>query len=705
MLDVSTQTTHLEIVSHLMKTISAIYHITAKESEIEAISDDITLEQTVEVPARLVTSPAIWEKVVGKVESIEPLPDSPGRFRVVIRFNLELTGFQIPQLLNLVYGNISIKRNIKLMDIQLPEEYLKHFRGPNFGISGIRRLLGVYERPLLATALKPMGSDVDELAAIARGFSLGGGDIIKDDHNLIDEGFEQFQERVFRCQETVDEANQRTGRRTLYFPNVVAPVDQLNRYVESALRHGISGILISPFLVGLDHVRCLASKYPIIVMAHPSLSGTNFHDRAHGMSPGVLLGKIFRLIGADASIFPNYGGRFSFTRGECHQIGEHLRSPLGSLKPAFPVPDRDGGQRRPGRHRLYRGLPRAPGAADLWRLAVRHHRSAARHRPGQRVLLFRLPALLPVPLLGVGHAGLVRRVHLQRGRRTQFQRLHRRRILGGGARTGLWPDPQHLYGGHRHRPRSGRIPGLPLQFPADAAGRPDPLHAGNRRAPVDGHRGALCPQTGRRKTDPVRPQDPDGRHAAPAPVGRPADLDLDHRRGWRHRLQPDHPVVPHLPGRDWRAELGPDRPAQFGLGRSHHPRLPRGRLAVRPLRRAAGHRQRLCAGGAGGGGIPAGAGVPRFPGRHVHRRPGQRQPDAGLRLSDLQGRARGQARVGLWPVWHLAGHPLPALPLDRRPALGARGPPDPLLDHGGRHPDLHPHRLEQVRAAPGGPSN
>jgi ribulose 1,5-bisphosphate carboxylase large subunit-like protein len=58
------------------------------------------------------------------------------------------------------------------------------------------------------------------------------------------------------------------------------------------------------FLLGFDCVRFLTAKYPIIVMAHPSFSGTHFHDRAHGMPPGVLLGKIFRLLGSDASIFP-----------------------------------------------------------------------------------------------------------------------------------------------------------------------------------------------------------------------------------------------------------------------------------------------------------------------------------------------------------------------------------------------------------------
>ena len=321
-----------------MKTVSVIYHITAQPDEIEKISRDITLEQTVEVPERLVASDAIREQIVGKVESIQPLPESPGRFRVTIRFNLKLTGFQIPQLLNLVYGNISIKRNIKLLDIQLPEEYLRHFPGPNFGISGLRGLLGVYRRPLLATALKPMGSTAEELAAIARSFSLGGGDIVKDDHSIIDESFEQFQERVSCCHEAIEEANEKTGRRTLYFPNVVAPIHQIEKRVEFIVRLGVPGILIAPFLVGLDCVRSLAAKYPVIVMAHPAFSGVHFHDRTHGMHPGVLLGKVFRLLGSDISIFPNYGGRFSFTREECRQICRHLREPLENLKPAFPAP-------------------------------------------------------------------------------------------------------------------------------------------------------------------------------------------------------------------------------------------------------------------------------------------------------------------------------------------------------------------------------
>ena len=39
-----------------------------------------------------------------------------------------------------------------------------------------------------------------------------------------------------------------------------------------------------------------------------------------------------------ATIFPNFGGRFSFSREDCLAIAEAARQPLGSLKPIFPAP-------------------------------------------------------------------------------------------------------------------------------------------------------------------------------------------------------------------------------------------------------------------------------------------------------------------------------------------------------------------------------
>ncbi len=321
-----------------MDKIIADYIVRAGGAEIERIAREIAFEQTVEVPETLITSDTILENIVGQVVNIQPADNTASRFRVSIAFNAELANGQISQLLNLLFGNISIKNNIKLVDVTLPPSFVRRFRGPNFGINGVRQLCGVFDRPLLSTAIKPRGASHEAFARIAHDFALGGGDIVKDDHNLVDSDFEAFKSRVSRCQAAVQEANRTTGRNTLYFPYVLSPQDRLESYLDFVLSVGIRGVLLSPFLIGLDTVRTLAEAYPLVIMAHPTFTGTFFHDPDHGVAPGVLLGKLFRLIGCDISVFPNYGGRFSFTKEDCRTIQQHLQEPLGHLSPGLPAP-------------------------------------------------------------------------------------------------------------------------------------------------------------------------------------------------------------------------------------------------------------------------------------------------------------------------------------------------------------------------------
>ena len=52
---------------------------------------------------------------------------------------------------------------------------------------------------------------------------------------------------------------------------------------------------------------------------------------------------ILRILGrpddvADASIFPSFGGRFSFTPGECRSVAEGCRMRMGTIKPCLPAP-------------------------------------------------------------------------------------------------------------------------------------------------------------------------------------------------------------------------------------------------------------------------------------------------------------------------------------------------------------------------------
>ena len=315
------------------------YRITVRDGrDINDYAQDIAIEQTVEVPLDCIPEEHFREGIIGEIESIEAIDDGASLYSVVISYRCDITGFTIPQLLNVLFGNISLKNNIKLVDISLPESLQEAFPGPSKGIDGIRKILGVYGRPLACTALKPMGLSSDKLAAMAEAYACGGIDLIKDDHGIADQHFSHFRERVALCHSAVEKANAKNDRKTLYFPMVSGRFDEIEGQVRYAVSHGVRGILIAPMLVGLDTVRYLSQEYDLIVMTHPSMTGAHFHDPCHGMTPALLLGTLFRLIGADISIFPNDGGRFHFTKQECADLTDALRRPAGKWNSAFPCP-------------------------------------------------------------------------------------------------------------------------------------------------------------------------------------------------------------------------------------------------------------------------------------------------------------------------------------------------------------------------------
>jgi len=325
--------------------IEAVYQITCPADEIDQRAEAAMLEQSVEVPRKLIDMPSteaqVRERFVGRVASIEPIPgppDAPESFAAHIHYPAHLASQQLPQLINLIYGNISIQRGIKLVDLKLPDALLERFPGPSFGIGGIRAMVGVYGRPLLSTAIKPRGSSDEKFASIAERFALGGGDLIKDDHNLVDSGFESFRQRVAATQTGVDRANEKTGRRCLYLPNICGGYDAVMKRADAASRLGCAGVLISPMLVGMDTARRVAARGDLVVMSHPTFSGSLYTDPTHGIEPGVYLGTLMRLLGADASVYPNSGGRFGFTSDQCLDIAERLRGDHARWKGALPAP-------------------------------------------------------------------------------------------------------------------------------------------------------------------------------------------------------------------------------------------------------------------------------------------------------------------------------------------------------------------------------
>ena len=315
---------------------SVTYRLCGNEKEALARAKDICLEQTVEFPDDLVPDGFIRDHVLGKIESFDRQGDI---FRTVISFPIETTAGEFTQVLNVIFGNISIKPGIYVETVDVAPSLFRIFKGPRFGVMGLRSLLDVQARPLLATALKPMGLTSKGLAELARRFALGGIDLIKDDHGLTDQAYAPFRERVALCAEAVERANRETGMRCRYVANITAPAGEIMERAATAKELGAGALMIAPGITGLDAMKRLAEDDAVAlpVISHPAFLGC-FVMGGNGISHGCLFGTFARFAGADASIYPNYGGRFSFSREECANIAAACIAPIDGIPPIFPAP-------------------------------------------------------------------------------------------------------------------------------------------------------------------------------------------------------------------------------------------------------------------------------------------------------------------------------------------------------------------------------
>ena len=316
-----------------------MYQLQGPEPAARARAEDICIEQTIEYPPELIPPGDIRDHVFGQIESFDLLED--GTYRAVISYADEISGYELPQLVNVLFGNISMKPGIRLVQLDLSETLLARFKGPRFGVAGLREKLGVFFRPLLATAIKPMGLTTAQLAAMAHELALGGMDIIKDDHGLADQSFAPFKERVLRTLEAVRNANAKTGGHTMYMPNVTGPFESMLEHIHFAKEAGAGGLMLIPGHTGLDFMRRIADDDTIDlpIMSHPAFLGSYVLNPQSGVNHRVMHGELLRLAGADMSVFPNYIGRFaSYSREDCASIALGCTAPMGKLQPIFASP-------------------------------------------------------------------------------------------------------------------------------------------------------------------------------------------------------------------------------------------------------------------------------------------------------------------------------------------------------------------------------
>ena len=322
-----------------MDRFSTLYRIeAADEEDARARALDIALEQTLEIPRDAVPKGYIEDTMLGRLEDLAASGD--GAWHARISYSDDDIGGDFLQLLNIIFGNSSIKAGVKALSIELSDGIRTICPGPRFGAEGLRTRAGITSGPLLMSAIKPVGLPTRDLARLAHDFALGGMHYVKDDHGLASQATAPFSERLLACVDAVAEANARSGGHCSFVPNITASGGATLDNAHRAKLAGAGAVMVAPALAGMDVVYQLSRDpdFGLPIVTHPAFGGANVVAGSSGFSHALYYGQIHRLMGADAVVFPNFGGRFGFSQAECQSIARAGLGPMDHLKPMIPAP-------------------------------------------------------------------------------------------------------------------------------------------------------------------------------------------------------------------------------------------------------------------------------------------------------------------------------------------------------------------------------
>jgi ribulose-bisphosphate carboxylase large chain len=217
-----------------------------------------------------------------------------------------------------IVGNIAGMKMIsamRIMDIKLPKKMIQSFPGPAFGVEGIRKILKKSSGPLVVTVPKPKigRSDVEqaELAKVLFTSGKGTYDGIKDDENLTNLKFNNFDKRTKLVLDEAKKAEKITGNKKFYLCNVThSNIDEMERRINLIKKNQGVYFMVDVVTTGFAAIDTLRRKNTgLAIHAHRAMHGFITRDNSpgvHGVGnlngfsiSMIVLSKLFRLLGVD----------------------------------------------------------------------------------------------------------------------------------------------------------------------------------------------------------------------------------------------------------------------------------------------------------------------------------------------------------------------------------------------------------------------
>lgn len=275
----------------------------------------------------------------GQVGKITPSGDG---YQVAIRYPAEIFEIgNIPQYLSVFAGNLfglSRIAGVRLLDVEFPTEIIP-FKGPKFGIEGVRKLVGTTDRPHVGTIIKPkVGLNPKDTAEVAYEAAIGGVDLIKDDETLTDQKFCPISERLPAVMEKLDQVKSETGRNVLYAVNISTAGDKILERARQAKEMGANMLMIDVIVCGFDAVRVIAEDPSINLPLHihRTMHAAITRNREHGIAMRPFC-RLVRMLGGDQLHTGTVSGKMEHDMKELIGDNRTLTHPWHGIKSVFPV--------------------------------------------------------------------------------------------------------------------------------------------------------------------------------------------------------------------------------------------------------------------------------------------------------------------------------------------------------------------------------
>ena len=293
---------------------------------------DLSMKKAANTVA-LESSIGTWTEVPGKkyVKKLKARVFSIKGDNIKIAYPKELfESDNVPNILSSIAGNIfgmKAVKAIRLEDVSFPKSILKNFPGPRYGIEGIRKMMGVKNRPLVGTIIKPkLGLTTKDHAESAYESWVGGCDFVKDDENLASQKFNVFEKRLAKTLEMADKAEKETGEKKAYLVNVTAETKEMMKRAQLAEQQGSKYIMVDIITAGWAALQTLREgDFKMALHAHRAMHAAFDRNPRHGISM-MVIADFARLIGVDQIHIGTGIGKLEGKIKDIKEISEEIES-------------------------------------------------------------------------------------------------------------------------------------------------------------------------------------------------------------------------------------------------------------------------------------------------------------------------------------------------------------------------------------------